>query len=89
MNSSLEKLADNQRKDRFKITSQYFKKDVDLLLRKQVFPKEYLDLWTRFNETKLPPKKIFYSRIKLEDISDEDHNHTQLVWKQLKIKKLR
>ena len=30
-----------------------------LLLRKGVYPYEYMDSWERFNETSLPPKKIF------------------------------
>ena len=28
-----------------------------LLLRKGVYPYEYMDSWERFNETSLPPKK--------------------------------
>ena len=30
-----------------------------LLLRKSVYPYEYMDSWEIFNETSLPPKKIF------------------------------
>ena len=30
-----------------------------LLLRKVVYPYEYMDSWERFNETSLPTKKIF------------------------------
>ena len=30
-----------------------------LLLRKGVYPYEYMDSWERFNETSLPSKKIF------------------------------
>ena len=30
-----------------------------LLLRKSVYPYEYMDSWERFNETSLPSKKIF------------------------------
>ena len=30
-----------------------------MLLRKGVYPYEYMDSWERFNETSLPPKKIF------------------------------
>ena len=30
-----------------------------MLLRKGVYPDEYMDSWERFNETSLPPKKIF------------------------------
>ena len=31
-----------------------------LLLRKGVYPYEYMDSWERFNETSLPEKKFFY-----------------------------
>ena len=30
-----------------------------MLLREGVYPYEYMDSWERFNETSLPPKKIF------------------------------
>ena len=32
------------------------------------------------NETSLPPKKAFYSKLNLEDITDKDYNHAQKVW---------
>ena len=43
-----------------------------LLLRKGVYPHEYIDSWERFNETSLPPKEAFYSELDLEEIKDED-----------------
>ena len=51
-----------------------------MLLRKGVYPYEYMESWERFNETSLPPKKSFYSEIKLEGISDKDYLHAQKVW---------
>ena len=51
-----------------------------LLLRKGVYPYEYMDSWERFNETSLPPKKSFYSQLDLENIKDKDYNHAQKVW---------
>ena len=56
-----------------------------LLLRKGVYPYEYMDSWERFNETSLPPKKAFYSELNLEDINDKDYAHTQKVWDVFKI----
>ena len=53
-----------------------------LLLRKGVYPYEYIDSWERFNETSLPPKKDFYSELTLEDISDKDYNHAQKVFEE-------
>ena len=31
------------------------------------------------DETSLPPKEAFYSKLNLEDISDKDYNHAQKV----------
>ena len=38
------------------------------LLRKGVFPYEYMDRWEKFDETALPPKKNFYNNLNLEDV---------------------
>ena len=43
----------------------------------------------RFNEIQLPPKEAFYSKLSGEDISDEDHEHAQQVWKEFGMKTLR
>ena len=59
-----------------------------LLLRKVVYPYEYMDSWERFNETSLPPKKSFYSELNLEDISDKDYLHAQKVWDVFEIRNL-
>ena len=53
-----------------------------LLLRKGVYPYEYMDSWERFNEKSLPLKKDFYSELTLEDISDKDQNHAQKVFEE-------
>ena len=42
-----------------------------LLLRKGVYPHEYMDIWERFNETSLADKKASYSELYLEDITDK------------------
>ena len=46
-----------------------------LLLRKGVYPYEYMDRWKRFNETELPSKDKFHSKLNLEDISADDYAH--------------
>ena len=43
------------------------------LLQKGHYPYEYMDAWSRFEETALPPKEAFYSELKREGISDEDY----------------
>ena len=59
-----------------------------LLLRKGVYPYEYMDSWEKYDENALPYKKDFYSSLNLEDISDEDYAHTQKVWEVFKINNL-
>ena len=59
-----------------------------MLLRKGVYPYEYMDSWERFNETSLPPKESFYSELNLEDISDKDYLHAQKVWGEFGIRNL-
>ena len=39
-----------------------------------------MDSWEKFNETSLPPKKAFYSKLNLENIKDKHYNHAQKVW---------
>ena len=54
-----------------------------LLLRKGVYPYEYMDSWERFDETSLPDKKYFYSELNLADITDKDYSHAQKVFEEL------
>ena len=37
---------------------------LDLLLRKQVYPYDYMDSWDRFIETRLPPKVAIYNKLR-------------------------
>ena len=59
---------------RFPLMYQFCNGDLNkfvLLLRKGVYPYEYMDKWERFDETLLPDKKAFYSELNLEDITDK------------------
>ena len=59
-----------------------------LLLRKGVFPYEYIDSWKNFDENTLPPKEDFYRDLNLEDISNEDYVRAQKVWDVFEFKNL-
>ena len=59
-----------------------------LLLRKGVYPYEYMDTWERFNEKLLPSKKDFQSNLNMEDISDIDYRHANNVFKVFKLENL-
>ena len=43
-----------------------------LLLRKGVYPYEYIDDWEKFHETSLPEKEDFYGHLNMEDIAYAD-----------------
>ena len=76
---------------RFHSIYQFSKNDVNkfkLLLRKGVYPYEYMDSWKRFNEIELPPKDKFYSKLNLEDILDDDYAHAINVWNTFNISNL-
>ena len=76
---------------KFSTTYKFCNKDNNtflLLLRKGVYPYEYVGSWERFNETSLPPKNSFYSKLNLENTTDEDYKHTQKVWETFNIKNL-
>ena len=50
-----------------------------------------MDTWIigkDFRKTSLPDKKAFYSKLHLEDITDEDYIHAQKVFKEFNIKHL-
>ena len=51
-----------------------------LLLKKGIYPYEYIDSFERFNETRLPPKNEFYSSLTGNGITDEDYAHAKDVW---------
>ena len=59
-----------------------------LLLRKGVYPYEYMDNWERFDETSVPDKESFYSSLNMENIDDIDCRHGNNVFKKFKLKNL-
>ena len=59
-----------------------------LLLRKGVYPYEYMDDWKKFNETTLPEKEEFHSNLNMEDVKDAIYIHAKRIWKYFEIKNL-
>ena len=70
---------------RFANTYEFCNKDINnfiLLLRKGVYPYEYMHHWERFNETALPDNKAFYSNLNIEDITDVDYRDANSMFKE-------
>ena len=62
-----------------------------LLLRKDIYPYEYMNDWEKFNETLLPEKENFYSNLEdnnMKDIANADYPHTKRVRKEFAINNL-
>ena len=86
MSDKLEDLVKNLPKDDFKnLEREYKDEKFNLLVRKGVYPYEYMDSFEKLKETKLPPKETFYPRLNEEGISDEDYIHAQKSWKTFNI----
>ena len=76
---------------RFSNTYEFCDSDMDkflILLRKGIYPYEYMDGWDRFNEKTLPNKESFYSNLMMEDISASDYAHANNVFKKFNINNL-
>ena len=43
-----------------------------------------MNSWDKFNETKLPPKSLFFSKLNNEHISDKDCEHAKIFGIDLK-----
>ena len=77
--------------ERFANTYKFCDNDLDkfiILLRKGVYPYEYIDEWDKFNEKVLPGKESFYSNLTLENISEIDYAHAKNVFKKFNINNL-
>ena len=80
--TSLDRLVAANRPETFQITAQYEpdEKKRNLLMRKGIYPYEYMDSWNRFNETNLPLKERFFNKLSDSGIIDEDYSHAVNVW---------
>ncbi|MGR0202317.1 hypothetical protein, partial [Klebsiella pneumoniae] len=43
---------------------------------------EFVDDWDKLNEKCLPNKEAFYSQLTVTNITDDEYDHAQRVWKQ-------
>ena len=79
----LKKLNKNLIK-RFGNTYEFRNEDINkfiLLLRKGIYPYDYMNSWKRFDETSLPDKEAFYSRLNTEGVTSVDYRHAKRVFK--------
>ena len=82
MSSSLDKLAGNLEDRDFIYTKDYFTDPVqfNLMKRKGVYPYDYMDSFSKFNDRELPQREDFYSLLADKNISDDDYSQAQNIW---------
>ena len=88
LTASLESLVESLRKtDETRFTrlqsvigAKYPAADHKLLLRKGVFPYEYLDSFAKMTDAQLPPREAFRSSLTGTECSVEDYAYAQQVW---------
>ena len=86
MSSSLGALVNNLPKDAFKNLLKYFTPEqAEILKQKGFYPYEYMDSEEKFNDTKLPPREAFYSKLSGRGIKEKDYNHAWNVWDTFKM----
>ena len=59
-----------------------------LLLRKGVYPYEYIESWEKVEENHLPPIEAFYRNLNLSGISECNYDHAQRVRRTFGMKNL-
>ena len=93
MNSSLSKLVDNlanitkvnkePKLDNFNVTKRHFQKldndKLKLLIRKGVYPYDYMNSFDKFKDSVLPPIDAFHSKLTNESINKKEYQHAQKV----------
>ena len=66
----------------------YSEQQYELLMRKDVYPYQYMSSWDKFEETQLTPKRSFYSNLNMTAISEDDYQQAQKVCKEFRIRNL-
>ena len=61
-------------------------RQLELICQKGVYPYEWVDGDDKFKHEGLPPRKDFYSKLKLEGITKEEYKHAQEVYKEFDCK---
>ena len=90
MAASLDSLVKNLPKESFKNLTEFYQGDeLNLLLRKSVFPYDWFDNFNKLSTDHLPPKEVFYSVLNDSGISEEDYQHAQNVWEIFDMKTMR
>ena len=87
---SLDSLVNNLAKggNKFFGFEEYSENQYKLLIRKGIYPYEYMTDWDKFKEMKLPLREAFYSTLNMTGVKEEDYEHANRTWKEFDLKDL-
>ena len=90
MSSSLDSLVNNLAKGghEFWGFENYNCCQLELLIRKGIYPYECMDSWDKFKETRLPSIEKFYSNLNMSGVSDGDYQYACKVWREFGIRNM-
>ena len=90
MSSRLDLLTSNLVRGGIKLFgfNDYNESQYNLLTRKGIYPYKYMSSWDKFEESKLPLIEVFYSNLNMSNVSEDDYQHVQKVWKEFGIHNL-
>lgn len=85
MQSSLDKRSAYLHSDQLtnlksEMISTYNNDQIGLMYCKGVFPYDYVDSWSKYDDEMLPTQEQSYSKLTESHISDSDYNYAKLVW---------
>ena len=84
MRSSLDALVNNlacRGNYHFLGFEEYNENQYTLLIKKGIYPYEYMNDWDKFKETELTLKEAFYSKLNMTGVSKGDYEHANRTWK--------
>jgi hypothetical protein len=91
MASSLDTLVKNLKTknldkfEKFNSLKQHLnEEELELICQKGFYPYEYIDDPEKLKETGLPPRKAFYSKLRLSGISKKEYKHAQNIYNKFK-----
>lgn len=90
MASSLDSLAKNLKEDQFRELRKEFPDENDFrrLIRKGIFPYEFVSSYDSLQTTSLPNQNQFYSSLTNTNVSDYDYKHAVDVWRHFQCKNM-
>ena len=90
MRSGLASLTGNLERSQLRVLgSLYSGGKLELLLRKGVYPYDYVGSRAKLDDTCLPPKEAFYSKLNESEVAGEDYAHAEAVWQEFGCRTMR